>query len=141
MRQDHYVIFILPALKILTHLPPQKNPIHYAMQFKLFLLKIWQKTGLFLNKLLHLFTECYSSFNKLVNHRKKCWKFCQKCLIFFLRTSCIFPLLQEIQATWYEKLHEWEDALVAYDKKIDMNKGDPELILGRMRCLEALGEW
>lgn len=52
-----------------------------------------------------------------------------------------FSLLQEIQATWYEKLHEWEDALVAYDKKIDMNKGDPELILGRMRCLEALGEW
>lgn len=48
---------------------------------------------------------------------------------------------QEIQATWYEKLHEWEDALVAYDKKIDMNKEDPELILGRMRCLEALGEW
>lgn len=49
--------------------------------------------------------------------------------------------LQEIQATWYEKLHEWEDALVAYDKKIDLNKEDPELILGRMRCLEALGEW
>lgn len=48
---------------------------------------------------------------------------------------------QEIQATWYEKLHEWEDALVAYDKKIDINKDDPELILGRMRCLEALGEW
>ncbi|CAM4714382.1 unnamed protein product [Leuciscus chuanchicus] len=48
---------------------------------------------------------------------------------------------KEIQATWYEKLHEWEDALVAYDKKIDMNKDDPELILGRMRCLEALGEW
>uniref|UniRef100_A0AAQ4QZI1 Serine/threonine-protein kinase TOR n=1 Tax=Gasterosteus aculeatus aculeatus TaxID=481459 RepID=A0AAQ4QZI1_GASAC len=47
----------------------------------------------------------------------------------------------EIQATWYEKLHDWEDALVAYDKKIDMNKEDPELILGRMRCLEALGEW
>uniref|UniRef100_A0A4W3GLM4 Serine/threonine-protein kinase TOR n=1 Tax=Callorhinchus milii TaxID=7868 RepID=A0A4W3GLM4_CALMI len=47
----------------------------------------------------------------------------------------------EIQATWYEKLHEWEDALVAYDKKMDMNKDDPELVLGRMRCLEALGEW
>ncbi|XP_029141485.1 serine/threonine-protein kinase mTOR [Protobothrops mucrosquamatus] len=47
----------------------------------------------------------------------------------------------EIQATWYEKLHEWEDALVAYDKKMDTNKDDPELMLGRMRCLEALGEW
>ncbi len=30
---------------------------------------------------------------------------------------------------------------MSYDKKIDMNKEDPELILGRMRCLEALGEW
>lgn len=47
----------------------------------------------------------------------------------------------EIQATWYEKLHEWEDALVAYEKKIEVNKDDPELVLGRMRCLEALGEW
>ncbi|XP_053547426.1 serine/threonine-protein kinase mTOR isoform X7 [Bombina bombina] len=47
----------------------------------------------------------------------------------------------EIQATWYEKLHEWEDALVAYDKKLEVNKDDSELILGRMRCLEALGEW
>ncbi|XP_072283025.1 serine/threonine-protein kinase mTOR isoform X8 [Pyxicephalus adspersus] len=49
--------------------------------------------------------------------------------------------LQEIQATWYEKLHEWEDALVAYEKKLEVNKEDSELILGRMRCLEALGEW
>lgn len=65
-----------------------------------------------------------------------------------MRPSCslrltavlLFPL-QEIQATWYEKLHEWEDALVAYDKKMDTNKDDPELMLGRMRCLEALGEW
>ncbi|XP_075459599.1 serine/threonine-protein kinase mTOR isoform X2 [Ascaphus truei] len=47
----------------------------------------------------------------------------------------------EIQATWYEKLHEWEDALLAYDKKIEANKDDSELMLGRMRCLEALGEW
>nr|DBA16552.1 TPA: hypothetical protein GDO54_003933 [Pyxicephalus adspersus] len=47
----------------------------------------------------------------------------------------------EIQATWYEKLHEWEDALVAYEKKLEVNKEDSELILGRMRCLEALGEW
>ena len=49
--------------------------------------------------------------------------------------------LQEIQATWYEKLHEWEDALLAYGKKIELAKEEPDLILGRMRCLEALGEW
>lgn len=48
---------------------------------------------------------------------------------------------QEIQATWYEKLHEWEDALQAYGKKIELAKEEPDLILGRMRCLEALGEW
>ncbi|XP_056399106.1 serine/threonine-protein kinase mTOR isoform X3 [Hyla sarda] len=47
----------------------------------------------------------------------------------------------EIQATWYEKLHEWEDALVAYAKKLEVHKDDSELILGSMRCLEALGEW
>uniref|UniRef100_A0A8C5B3T0 Serine/threonine-protein kinase TOR n=1 Tax=Gadus morhua TaxID=8049 RepID=A0A8C5B3T0_GADMO len=47
----------------------------------------------------------------------------------------------EIQATWYEKLHEWEDALLAYGKKIELAKEEPDLILGRMRCLEALGEW
>ncbi|KAM4652055.1 serine/threonine-protein kinase mTOR [Discoglossus pictus] len=47
----------------------------------------------------------------------------------------------EIQATWYEKLHEWEDALAAYEKKLEVNKDDSDLILGRMRCLEALGEW
>ncbi|XP_077105803.1 serine/threonine-protein kinase mTOR isoform X2 [Ranitomeya variabilis] len=47
----------------------------------------------------------------------------------------------EIHAIWYEKLHEWEDALTAYEKKLEVNKEDPELILGRMRCMEALGEW
>ncbi|XP_075183475.1 serine/threonine-protein kinase mTOR [Anomaloglossus baeobatrachus] len=47
----------------------------------------------------------------------------------------------EIHAIWYEKLHEWEDALTAYEKKLEVNKEEPELILGRMRCLEALGEW
>lgn len=61
---------------------------------------------------------------------------CSLCL-----TAVLSPPCQEIQATWYEKLHEWEDALVAYDKKMDTNKDDPELMLGRMRCLEALGEW
>ncbi len=60
---------------------------------------------------------------------------CQSPMTFALMHPEVAP------STWYEKLHECEDALVAYDKKIDMNKDDPELILGRMRCLEALGEW
>ncbi|KAG8142391.1 hypothetical protein E2320_006314 [Naja naja] len=42
-------------------------------------------------------------------------------------SSLVFQLgKKEIQATWYEKLHEWEDALVAYDKKMDTNKDDPD---------------
>lgn len=67
----------------------------------------------------------------------------KNCAPLVLRASqqSSFSTWQEIQATWYEKLHEWEDALVAYDKKMDTNKDDPELMLGRMRCLEALGEW
>lgn len=64
-----------------------------------------------------------------------------RCAPCVLCLTIILPTWQEIQATWYEKLHEWEDALVAYDKKMDTNKDDPELMLGRMRCLEALGEW
>lgn len=62
-------------------------------------------------------------------------------MLLFILIFFFFSIPQEIQATWYEKLHEWEDALVAYDKKMDTNKDDPELMLGRMRCLEALGEW
>lgn len=69
----------------------------------------------------------------------ECWLL--MLLFFFSDFYYYFLIPQEIQATWYEKLHEWEDALVAYDKKMDTNKDDPELMLGRMRCLEALGEW
>ncbi len=48
---------------------------------------------------------------------------------------------QQIQETWYEKLHDWDNALAAYEKKQDSNQDDFDLTLGRMRCLEALGEW
>ncbi|XP_038044243.1 serine/threonine-protein kinase mTOR-like [Patiria miniata] len=47
----------------------------------------------------------------------------------------------QIQETWYEKLHDWDNALLAYEKK---QKEDPDeftLTLGRMRCMEALGDW
>ncbi|XP_071946239.1 serine/threonine-protein kinase mTOR-like [Antedon mediterranea] len=45
------------------------------------------------------------------------------------------------QETWYEKLHQWENALAECEKKQQQNLDDMELMLGRMRCLEALGEW
>ncbi|XP_064642053.1 serine/threonine-protein kinase mTOR-like isoform X1 [Lineus longissimus] len=47
----------------------------------------------------------------------------------------------KVQETWYEKLHEWTDALAAYERKQETNPDDMNLSLGRMRCLEALGEW
>ncbi|XP_041480411.1 serine/threonine-protein kinase mTOR-like [Lytechinus variegatus] len=47
----------------------------------------------------------------------------------------------QIQETWYEKLHDWDNALTAYEKKQDQSPDEFDLTLGRMRCLEALGEW
>ena len=42
---------------------------------------------------------------------------------------------------WYEKLGKWQEALVAYDRKLEENEATPEVLIGRMRCLHALGEW
>ncbi|ELU37824.1 phosphatidylinositol 3-kinase tor2 [Rhizoctonia solani AG-1 IA] len=42
---------------------------------------------------------------------------------------------------WYEKLGKWEDALQAYNRKIGEEAEQPEVIIGKMRCLHALGEW
>ncbi|KAG0197802.1 phosphatidylinositol kinase- protein kinase tor1 [Mortierella sp. NVP41] len=47
----------------------------------------------------------------------------------------------ELKEAWYEKLHRWEDALAAYEKKQAKNPQDPVLTLKRMRCLHSLGEW
>jgi serine/threonine-protein kinase mTOR len=42
---------------------------------------------------------------------------------------------------WYEKLGKWQEALTAYDKKISEEASSAEVVIGRMRCLHALGEW
>ncbi|XP_035824600.1 serine/threonine-protein kinase mTOR isoform X2 [Aplysia californica] len=47
----------------------------------------------------------------------------------------------KVQESWYEKLHEWEKALQAYQRKQEQNKEDNTLTLARMRCLEAMGDW
>jgi FKBP12-rapamycin complex-associated protein len=47
----------------------------------------------------------------------------------------------KVKERWYEKLHEWENALQAYQKKLEEDPEDIEHTLGKMRCLEALGEW
>ena len=47
----------------------------------------------------------------------------------------------EMQETWYEKLGRWEDALAAYERRQIAQPDSLVVVLGRMRCLRALGEW
>ncbi|KAG8995960.1 phosphatidylinositol kinase- protein kinase tor1 [Tulasnella sp. JGI-2019a] len=42
---------------------------------------------------------------------------------------------------WYEKLGRWGDALDAYNQRLQFEGDHSEIVLGRMRCLHALGEW
>ena len=42
---------------------------------------------------------------------------------------------------WYEKLHRWEEALAAYERRSAVHPQAQELVFGKMRCLHALGEW
>lgn len=47
----------------------------------------------------------------------------------------------KVQERWYEKLHNWEKALQSYKDRLAENPHDIELVLGQMRCMEALGDW
>lgn len=42
---------------------------------------------------------------------------------------------------WYERLHRWRDALAAYERRTRADPHNPEVIMGTIRCLHALGEW
>lgn len=42
---------------------------------------------------------------------------------------------------WYERLGRWQEALIAYEEKAEMNPESLDIRIGRMRCLHALGEW
>ncbi|KAG2355693.1 atypical PIKK FRAP protein kinase [Suillus spraguei] len=42
---------------------------------------------------------------------------------------------------WYERLGRWQEALNAYDKKAQEDPDAPDVQIGRMKCLHALGEW
>lgn len=44
----------------------------------------------------------------------------------------------QLRDSWFEKLGRWDEALDAYTKRAS---SDHEGLLGRMRCLNALGEW
>ncbi|KAF9054520.1 atypical PIKK FRAP protein kinase [Panaeolus papilionaceus] len=42
---------------------------------------------------------------------------------------------------WYERLGRWQEALAAYERKAAIDPTAPDVIIGRMKCLHALGEW
>jgi FKBP12-rapamycin complex-associated protein len=42
---------------------------------------------------------------------------------------------------WYEKLGRWHNALGLYQEKLEQDPNRQDAIIGRMRCLHALGEW
>ncbi|KAH8375520.1 target of rapamycin [Drosophila serrata] len=46
-----------------------------------------------------------------------------------------------VQGRWYEKLHNWDQALEHYEENLKADSSDLEARLGHMRCLEALGDW
>lgn len=49
--------------------------------------------------------------------------------------------LQKVQEEWYESLHDWDAAYKLYQNKYYLHPEDVNLTLGRMRCLQAMGEW
>ncbi|THH30677.1 hypothetical protein EUX98_g3507 [Antrodiella citrinella] len=42
---------------------------------------------------------------------------------------------------WYERLGRWQEALVTYEKRATEDPDAPDITIGRMKCLHALGEW
>jgi serine/threonine-protein kinase mTOR len=42
---------------------------------------------------------------------------------------------------WYERLGRWQEALTAYERKAAEDPNSPDVQIGRMKCLHALGEW
>lgn len=47
----------------------------------------------------------------------------------------------EIKESWYEKLGRWEDGLAAFEKKQTEDPTSIMALVGRMKCLQGLGEW
>ncbi|KIK61711.1 hypothetical protein GYMLUDRAFT_42743 [Collybiopsis luxurians FD-317 M1] len=42
---------------------------------------------------------------------------------------------------WYERLGRWQEALQVYDRRAESDPNAPGVQIGRMKCLNALGEW
>lgn len=46
-----------------------------------------------------------------------------------------------LKETWHEKLQRWDDALRVYNEREKLEPDNMEVVMGKMRCLHALGEW
>lgn len=57
-----------------------------------------------------------------------------------LRRAQVFGEV-ELKEAWFEKLQRWEEALAAYQKREKLEPENFDTIMGKMRCLHALGEW
>ncbi|KAI9896683.1 hypothetical protein N3K66_008855 [Trichothecium roseum] len=62
-----------------------------------------------------------------------------------LRKAQLYKDGIQLRETWFEKLERWEEALAFYNKReseIPEDQATPvEIVMGKMRCLHALGEW
>lgn len=62
-----------------------------------------------------------------------------------LRKAQLYKDGIQLRETWFEKLERWEEALAFYNKReseIPEDQSTPvEIVMGKMRCLHALGEW
>lgn len=62
-----------------------------------------------------------------------------------LRKAQLYKEGIQLRETWFEKLERWEEALAFYQKREAELPKDAtvpvDIVMGKMRCLHALGEW
>lgn len=62
-----------------------------------------------------------------------------------LRKAQLYKEGIQLRETWFEKLERWEEALAFYNKReaeVPPEQAIPiDIVMGKMRCLHALGEW
>ena len=51
------------------------------------------------------------------------------------------PEVVQVKESWFEKLQNWNEALKLYTEKQKAEPDNIQVTLGRMRCLEAMGDW
>ncbi len=62
-----------------------------------------------------------------------------------LRKAQLYKDGIQLRETWFEKLERWEEALESYEQRErelpDDQVASIEIVMGKMRCLHALGQW